>query len=177
VLLDRFMPEYDFHERHSIAVDAPAADVMAAARGLRLHDVPLTAALIAVRSLPGLVLHRRMPLSPGGPVLESSLSSGFVLLADEPDELVLGAVGRFWTVGGGLVPVTRAEFLDFDEPGYAKAAFNFHAVGGELSTETRIRAADDEARRSFGRYWRVISVGSGAIRIEWLRAVRRRSSN
>jgi hypothetical protein len=175
MLLDRFMPEYDFHERHSIEVDAAPADVMAAARGLRPRELPLTVALMAMRSLPELVLHRRLPLSLGGPVVDSFLSSGFVLLADEPEELVLGAVGRFWSTDGGFVRVARGGFADFDEPGYAKAAFNFHANGGTLSTETRILATDEEARRAFGRYWRVISLGSGAIRIEWLRAVRRRS--
>jgi hypothetical protein len=175
MLLDRFMPEYDVHERHSIAVDAPAADVMRAARSLRSRNLPLTTALMAVRSVPELVLHRRLPLSLGGPVVDSMLSSGFVLLADEPDELVLGAVGRFWSTDGGFVRVARGEFEEFDEPGYVKAAMNLHAEGAALSTETRIRATDEGARRSFGRYWRVISPGSAVIRLEWLHAARRLS--
>ena len=32
-----------------------------------------------------------------------------------------------------------------------------------------------EARRSFRRYWRVIYPGSAAIRLAWLRAIRRRA--
>jgi hypothetical protein len=76
--------------------------------------------------------------------------------------------------------VSAAEFAAFREPGYARAAFNMHAEpapggGTLLTTETRIQATDDEARRSFRRYWRVIYPGSAAIRLAWLRAIRRRA--
>ena len=47
--------------------------------------------------------------------------------------------------------------------------------GTLLTTETRIQATDDQARRSFRRYWRVIYPGSAAIRRAWLRAIRRRA--
>lgn len=70
-------------------------------------------------------------------------------------------------------------FATFDEPGYAKAAFSFElAPAGErtlLTTETRVLATDEAAKRSFGRYWRLIHLGSAAIRIAWLRAIRRRA--
>ena len=88
---------------------------------------------------------------------------------------MLGSVGRFWSADGDLKRVARGEFADFHEPGYAKTAMNFRAEHGTLSTETRIQATDDDARRFFGRYWRAIKFGSGAIRAEWLRAIRRRA--
>ena len=43
------------------------------------------------------------------------------------------------------------------------------AGGGQLSTETRIAAVDERARRAFGRYWRVVGPFSGVIRRRWLR--------
>jgi hypothetical protein len=50
------------------------------------------------------------------------------------------------------------------------------ADGGTLlTTETRVLATDEAARRRFGRYWRVIRPGSGAIRRSWLRAAARRA--
>ena len=60
--------------------------------------------------------------------------------------------------------MSAAEFAAFREPGYAKAAFNMHAEprpggGTLLTTETRIQATDEHARRSFRRYWRVIHSG------------------
>lgn len=175
VLLNRFIPEYDVYERHTVAVKAPPEAVMRAARGLRPRDVPLTAILMAIRSLPALVRRREGLLSLEEPVIDQFLQAGFVLLADEPDELVIGGVGRFWSADGRLERVARGEFADFREPGYAKAAMNFCAENGTLSTETRIQATDDDARRFFGRYWRAIKLGSGAIRLEWLRAIRRRA--
>jgi hypothetical protein len=108
-------------------------------------------------------------------VIDQFLQAGFVLLADEPGELVLGAVGRFWTLDGSIERVPRGEFADFAEPGYAKAAVNFVADGAVLSTETRVRATDEAAREGFSRYWRMISTGSAAIRLEWLRAIKRRA--
>jgi hypothetical protein len=47
--------------------------------------------------------------------------------------------------------------------------------GTLLTTETRIQATDDHARRSFRRYWLLIHPGSAAIRRAWLRAIRRRA--
>ncbi len=175
VLLDRYIPEFDVYERHTVTVKAPPEAVIRAARGLRPRDVPLTVALMALRSVPPLVRRRKTLLSFTEPVIDQFLQAGFVLLADEPDELVIGGVGRFWSADGGLKRVARGEFADFREPGYAKAAMNFRAENGTLSTETRIQATDDEALRSFGRYWRAIKLGSGAIRAEWLRAIRRRA--
>ena len=71
------------------------------------------------------------------------------------------------------------EFAAFREPGYAKAVFNMHAQpspgGTLLTTETRIQGTDDQARRSFRRYWLVVHPGSAVIRRAWLRAIRRRA--
>jgi hypothetical protein len=44
-----------------------------------------------------------------------------------------------------------------------------------ITTETRVAATDDGARRSFKRYWRLIAPGSALIRVVWLRAIRRRA--
>jgi hypothetical protein len=44
-----------------------------------------------------------------------------------------------------------------------------------LSTETRVLATDDTARRRFAVYWRLIYPGSSLIRRMWLAAVKRRA--
>ena len=177
--LDEFLPAYDVNEVHSTRVAAPPDAVMAAVRSLSAREVPLLVALMAVRSLPAAVRGRRRR-RPSGTILEGFLRGGFVALADRPHELVVGAVGRFWLASAEVRRVSSAEFAAFSEPGYAKAAFNMHAEpapGGAtlLTTETRIQGTDDHARRSFRRYWRVIYPGSAAIRLAWLRAIRRRA--
>ena len=47
--------------------------------------------------------------------------------------------------------------------------------GVRLSTETRIHVFDPGTCRKFGFYWRLISLGSGIIRVLWLKAIKRRA--
>ncbi len=108
-------------------------------------------------------------------MLDGFTAMRFVTFAEAEDELVVVGVGRFWRLDGGLRRITACEFPAFDEPGWAKVAFNFRAAGGELSTETRIRATDPASRRKFGRYWRLVMPGSALIRRDWLRAARKES--
>ena len=178
--LDSHLPRYDFNEVHSTSVRASPEATLAAARALTPREVPLTVALMALRSIPALLTRRHPGMGLGRPVLEQFTRAGFATLSERPDELVVGGVGRFWRPEGAIRPVSPEEFATFGEPGFVKAAFNFRTApepGGRcrLTTETRIAATDDGARRDFGRYWRVISAGSGLIRREWLRAIRRRA--
>ncbi len=92
-----------------------------------------------------------------------------MLLGEDPgSEIVLGIVGRFWTPRGGLVEVGAEDFPSFDRPGYAKAAWNFHLEPRDavtlLSTETRVAATDDAARRRFRTYWALVRPFSGLTR-------------
>lgn len=178
ILLDRFAPRPDVSERHSLVVAAPPERVLAAARELRSRDVPLLLVLMGLRGLPSL-LHGRLALRPGQPLLDEFAALGFVPLAHTDDELAYGVTGRFWQLDGGLRRVPAPRFAGFDEPGYAQAVLGFrvepHAGGTLLSTETRVTATDRQALRRFRRYWRLIRIGSVAIRLAWLRAIRRRA--
>ena len=170
--LDEFLPEFDFNEVHSTRVAASPERTLAAVRELTAREIPVMLALVALRRL-----GRRTPTR--GPVIDGMLRSGFVVLDDRPDELVLGVAGRFWTLDGSIARITAEQFGGFDEPDHARAVMDFRAErapgGCLLSTETRIRATDEAARRSFGRYWRVVHPGSALIRRGWLRAVKRRA--
>lgn len=110
-------------------------------------------------------------------VLEGFERMGFRQVAEEPgEELVIAGIGRFWKPSGGLRRVKDQEhFTHFEEPGYAKVAFNFRLADGVLTTETRIAGTDAHARRRFGLYWLLIRPGSGLIRREWLHALDRRA--
>lgn len=176
-MLDDFLPDYDVHEVHSVTTSAPPAAVMDAIRALTPAEVPVLVALMAIRSVPALLSRRR--LSVRGRLLDGFRRGGFVDLHETPDEVVFGGIGRFWQPAGGLRRVDPADFRDFAEPGFAKAAFNFQVERNDgrtrLTTETRIATTDEHAQRRFGRYWRVIHPGSALIRVAWLRAIRRRA--
>lgn len=185
MLLDDHLPRFDFVERHAVHVAAPPAAAFAALRRADLVRLPLTRALFLLRALPGLVLApretaRRFLARRRGPVtLDALASAGFVILGEDPErELVLGTIGRFWRASGGMRPFAAAEFAGFDEPGWAKGAWNFRvepgpAGGATISTETRVLCTDPRSRRTFRRYWRIVRLFSGLIRIEMLRAIRR----
>ena len=85
--------------------------------------------------------------------------------------------GQFWRLDGGpRVNVhDAASFAAFNEPGFLRVAVNFEISPRLISTETRIQALDDSARRKFSLYWTLIRPGSGWIRMAWLRAIRRRA--
>jgi hypothetical protein len=180
-LIDGFLPRYDWNEIHSTEIAASPADVLDALRKVTAAEIRLLRVLFAVRSLPGRMLGRPAPLRGSGPVLAGILRSGFVLLADGGDELVVGTIGRFWQARPTHAAFADGDaFLAFREPGYAKAVMNFAVsdVGAgraRLSTETRILLTDARARRRFGAYWLVVRPGSGLIRIMWLRAVKKRA--
>jgi hypothetical protein len=190
-LLDAVMPRFDFGEGHSIDVAAGADATFTATREVSGLEVRTLAPLMAVRALPVLVRHPRasagrfrdrLGRSRSRPLIEEFLDFGFVELGEAPgEELVFGAVGRFWKLADNdPVPIAgREEFIEFEQPGYVKGALNFivRAASGAttVGTETRVVATSEDARRSFGRYWRLILPGSALIRRSWLGAIRRRA--
>ena len=166
-LLDQVLPTWDVRETHGIRIDAPAGRILDAVREATPADAPLLRALFALRGLPA---------GAREPIWTQMLSrAGFVQLAEEPGrELVAGAIGRPWNLFERLR--RDGDFATFDEPGYARMALGFHAADGVLTTETRVLLTDDEARRRFAAYWRVVGPLSALTRRSWLAAAKRRPS-
>lgn len=171
ILLDQVMPAYDHREVHRRATPASPPALWDAIHELEADDLTLMRILMGIRTL------GRRADSGDRTILEGFERMGFRPVAEEPgQELVIAGIGQFWKPSGGLRKVTSKEqFLAFEEPGYAKTAFNLRIQDGELSTETRIAGTDPAARRAFGLYWLAIRPGSGLIRREWLRALERRA--
>lgn len=165
------MPDYDRREVHRRRTDTSPDALWRAIHELKADELKVMRALMGIRTL-----GRRIG-DPEQTVLEGFKRMGFREVAEYPDrELVIAGIGQFWKPSGGLYAVTSKEqFLNFREPGYAKAAFNFRIDDGQLSTETRIAATDPKSRRLFAAYWLLIRPGSGLIRREWLRALDRRA--
>ena len=165
------MPFCDRSEVHRRRTTASPPALWEAIHELEAHDLTIMRALMGLRTL------GRQGGSGDRTVLEGFERMGFRTVAEEPrQELVVAGIGQFWKPSGGLRKVTSKEqFLAFEEPGYAKVAFNLRIQNGELSTETRIAGTDAQARRRFSLYWLLIRPSSGLIRREWLRALDRRA--
>jgi hypothetical protein len=179
MLIDTWMPEYHFVERHQALVRASESTVYRSLMEADFGGHPIVRLLLGLRALPGLLLGRRIWARPTRPLrLRDAPGFGFVLLEEHaPHEVVLGLTGRFWRVAGGLLPTDPRTFRDSVPAGSARAAWSFALSprgGGAtlLTTETRIRCADAAAQRAFGRYWLLVRPGSGLLRRALLRSVR-----
>lgn len=185
MLVDDFLPVYDFNDIHAVRIHAPPEHIFHALKTVKASDLGIGSAVVAgIRSLPHyLTRPHRSSSRPQKPILEQSPESWWVPLAEEEGrELVVGFVGRFWKIRDPEFAniADSQEFLVFDRSGYAKAAINFH-IGDmnegwcRLTTETRILPIDPVARKRFGLYWNVIHPGVAIIRRDLLRAIKRRA--
>jgi len=149
-LIDDVLADYDVHELHSVpsarSIDEALATPVAADPVIR-------------------VLFRLRGLSTGGTIGELFTRMRFEELARDDREIVVGVSGTPWRRSGGIRAFSAAG------PGMVRVAVNFRTDGSRLSTETRIAAVDDQARRSFLRYWRFVGPFSALIRRRWLRLI------
>ncbi len=147
MLLDDFLPEWEFREQHGHRINASMHEVRTALLTTTARDLPFGGLMLALRLAPAALLARRWPGRPNLPLLDGFVELGFVELARTDVEIVLGAVGAFWRLREELLPLsTSDDFVQFDEPGFAKGAINFRVSaegdGVLLSTETRVKTTD-----------------------------------
>lgn len=184
MLIDEFLPQFAAVERHTTTIRAPAPVVYRAIRSANLAGALPVRGLLALRVLPAAILRGRAGLADvikrgRGPITLAQFEQrGFAVLAEDPPrELLIGLVGAFWTVGGGVCATDAVRFRGPQEPDTARAAWNF-VVRMEpdgrvaLSTETRVQPADAVSARRFRRYWALVQPFSGLTRRYMLRAIR-----
>jgi hypothetical protein len=156
--LDDAMPRWQFHEVHSIHIDANPQRIYDAVKAVRANEILFFKTLTSIRRGFGSAEEGILNPPKDKPLLEAATSTTFHYLADDPPrEIVVGTC-----VGPGV-----------------DAAMNFRIVpegrGCRLSTETRVFADSAKGKRLFAGYWRAIQPGSDIIRRMWLRAIQRRA--
>jgi hypothetical protein len=153
--LDTFLPAYEFRTRHQVSVTADPARADRALREVTFKEVPL------VR---GLMLARGLGLRSGGDTVLSTMIPRATVVEDVPGEgLILTLSGQFWRLRGSGPEAP------------ATAVIDFRSLPGRMATETRVHVPDAVSRRKFMRYWRVVRPFSGLIRMDVLRAAKRRA--
>jgi hypothetical protein len=169
-LLDRFMPEYDVVERHSIPIAASAAVVLEVAKQQDLLGHPMVAAIFKAREL-ALGAESDDRAQPRG-LLAAVQSLGWGVLAERPGrEIVVGAVTRPWEPNVTFRALPAERFAAYSTPGDVKIVWtlradpldNGHSI---FRTETRAVATDPVSRDRFRTYWSFAAPGVSAIR--WL---------
>lgn len=169
MLIDAFMPEYEFSERHERVVVAPVDVVRKAVPQWQPDESFPWRVLLRLRGLGG----------PRGTMREWGEAAGFLPLAETEDEIVHGQIGQFWSLRerSALVsPRTVEEFRTFNDPRFAAAVFNIRVETlapdrTRLSTETRVHALGPSAGRWFRLYWVLIRPFSGLLRRAMLRGI------
>lgn len=172
MLIDDFLPAYDFSERHETKIRASAKDVYAAVGSTDFNESWIIWGLLAMRGLGFGKSSTKLTLR--------DAFDNFVILGEKPgEEILLGLAGKFWTPFGSLQKIDAGNFKEFNKAGFAKAVWNFSVSesNGEtlLKTETRIQCLDEDSRQSFALYWTVIKPFSGLIREEMLRLIKEKA--
>ncbi len=121
MLIDDFLPKYDFVETHDIEICASAETVFGVMNEVDLCESPIIRALFFLRGLPNAKLR-----------LRDLQKSRFEILGVEKDkELLLGLAGKFWTLRGEMQEVNADNFREFDKKVFPKPSgiFRLTAAG------------------------------------------------
>ena len=159
--IERALSVWDVREVHEVLLDASPSEALAAALAAPAAPDRIVRALLRIRGA-----------GSDGTIEELFTRLGLRTLSRGETEVVLGAAGRPWRVRGGM------QALDDAPAGSVRIVVGFRAEALEsgrsrLTTETRVAAVDDRARRLFRLYWRAIGPFSALIRRRWLAGVRR----
>lgn len=177
-LMKRFLPQYQFSEKHQLLTSAQPGALLDAVMQPGVSEDPWARRFIQLRELPDRL--RGALGGHSGLVAQAPFGiHNFTLLGRDGDhEIALGLVGKFWQADYGQVRMAGPDqFANFGEPGFAKLVLNFStrpaAMGGTwLHTETRVLCNDIASLRRFTPYWWLIRPVSGLIRQRLLVRVR-----
>src|SRR3989442_7622985 len=131
--IDDVLPHYDAHEVHSIAYGRSLEEALATP----VAADPFVRLLFRLRGVPT-----------EGSIADLFGRMRFEELARSEQEVVFGAAATPWRRGGGIRPFADAS------PGSVRVAANFLIDAPRLSTETRIEAVHEAARRALLRFLR-----------------------
>ena len=175
MLLDGILPEYQFVSRRQRLVKAPIDRVWTCILTSDFASLPIIRVLVRVR---GIKVARPEVHS----LMKTVHAHGFIELAvRQYQEIVIGGIAKPWQAGGGIVPGLDAEsFSEFKAPGTCASLLNLAlkpatAETTLVTTETRVQALSDYARRRFRVYWTLVRLPSRAIRSAMLRDVAKRA--
>lgn len=161
--IDDVLPRFDFRERHSATIGAPAGVILDYAARYRAQDDPLVRAAIRLREWPA----RRLRLSNRPPLDVDDFTP---LGRDGDRALAFGLIGAFWKADYGLLEIPSADaFRANGRTDVCTLVMGFSvqsALTGrsELTTETRVFCPTPAVRRRFAPYWYLIRPVSGLIR-------------
>jgi hypothetical protein len=149
-LIDKYLPEYTYHEYHKKLINASAKECFLAAKNLDTGNSFITKTLLKLRGLPTKDMRFQEFLkSMCFTYLEEDPYNEFIIDASQPN------IKIFWN-------------------------FYFKDVGENktlVSTETRILCLTRRSKILFPIYWFFVRPFSGITRLEMLRLIKKKAEN
>ena len=163
-LNNKYLPAYNYSERHSLKITGNLEQVMNEIQNLQIHDDFFIKLAIAIRELPNKICHKSKEQKP-----PFSLDN-FTLLEKSNTQIAFGLIGQFWKNDYGQVKFKNSrEFLEFEKLEYVKLVLYFdinqiNSGSCHVTTETRVLCLGEKALIKFRPYWYLIRPVSGFIR-------------
>ncbi|XAZ82172.1 hypothetical protein A6C57_27995 (plasmid) [Fibrella sp. ES10-3-2-2] len=159
MLIDKYLPAYDFNELHSITVKATATGIYDKMLGCNVSRSFLIRFLFRVRGM-------SKPLR----AIEQLTSLGFIKLDEQPGkEIVYGMITTSPTFDCCQPNFPPASFNQYTSASIIKAVINFQLQEQNnsthiISTETRVWCGSSQMRARFRWYWFFVKPFSQLIR-------------
>ena len=180
MLIDDYLSDYNFSEKHTIEINASNDQILKAIIDLSPNEISFIFRLLFfIRSFPPKMLGRNyIGFDPNVPLLKQLEEKGFKILETNEQEIVFGVIGQFGKFKNGEI-YKIDDFKNFNRNESGKVATNFYLTENEktvsLSTETRIQISGKKSKMMFAMYWFIVYSGSAIIRRIWLRAIKKRA--
>lgn len=155
-LAEKFLPRYDFSEKHCITINASKKDCYIGTYNFDLSSSPLICLLFRLRKLP----------AKAQPLFAFAKGMKFTLLEEKRcDEFIFG----FWVKKEIEWIIDKNIFVNNNTSHTLKVIwhFEFEAIKPEITkvtTVTKIMSRDRSSKIIFGLYWALIRHFSGLIR-------------
>jgi hypothetical protein len=191
MLLDKYMPVYDFMEDSAVTIHAPADIAYRAITEFTMAETPFFVHVLSfLRTLPEKMVGRNFStVKNNEPYLAQECRDFFTELENQPPTeyifglIVPGDIGRIWKKSSELNfrPSDSAEFLSFKDAAYLKVVMDIFIEDNKNSNDTivradwRIFALSPQAKKRFTPYWRIIGPFSHYIQKSMLKAIKKRS--
>ena len=141
MLLNEYLSDYHFSEKHKINIDATSSQILQAIIDLSPGEISfLFSFLFFLRSIPPKLLGRRyIGFDSDNPLLKQLEDKGFKILEINDHEIVLGVIGQFGKMRNGEIHKIN-DFKNFNEKESGKVATNFYLTGNEdkVTLSTRV---------------------------------------
>jgi hypothetical protein len=170
MLIDDFMPNFEFGDSQKTDVNAPVDVTYRAVKSFNMGDSTTIRWLFKMRGIPTENL-----------TLRDLERANLKILARNPnEEILLGLAGEFKTLTGGLLDIQPNRFREFNQPGFIKALWNFAVADigngkSRVTTEIRITGTDANSLAKVKNFWGMLKPPSQMIRKEILKLIKKQA--